>query len=155
MDNVFEKSFMRHVVNKKLPLVDTLNMFLEGNRYSRFGNVYCPFHENTDTPAAKIYESEDGDSLMCFSEHRRYFPSDVFEKGLASMSLEQIFYQVWHSLSVAEQEYFLSENPDSYKIVLLGTEKLLPFKQGKISFKEALNILLKDIKVDTVKIPIM
>ena len=56
------------MVDLKVPLAELLNMCIEGNHYSQFGNVYCPFHDNTDTPAAKIYESSRGDSLYCFAE---------------------------------------------------------------------------------------
>lgn len=40
------------------------------------GNVYCPFHHNTDTPAAKAY----GNGLKCFGCRRFYTVFDLLNK---------------------------------------------------------------------------
>ena len=40
------------------------------------GNVFCPFHENTNTPAAKVY----GNGLKCFSCQRYYSVYDLLRK---------------------------------------------------------------------------
>ena len=88
----FELAFKCRVLNAKLPMADLLNTFIEGGHYSHWGNCYCPFHDNTNTCSAKIYESPEGDCLYCFAERRRYRPADVFLKGLASVSLDEMFF---------------------------------------------------------------
>ena len=42
--------------------------------------VFCPFHDNTHTPSAKVYP--DGNALFCFAEQRRYSPFDVMKDVL-------------------------------------------------------------------------
>ena len=37
------------------------------NVRSNSGLCFCPFHDNHNTPAAKIYKDDAGDSLYCFS----------------------------------------------------------------------------------------
>lgn len=40
------------------------------------GNVFCPFHVNKDTPAAKVY----GNKLHCFSCQRNYSVYDLLKR---------------------------------------------------------------------------
>lgn len=37
----------------------------------RNGVIFCPFHDNTRTPAAKFYD--DSNKLWCFGEQKMYF----------------------------------------------------------------------------------
>ena len=42
-----------------------------------YGKCYCPFHDNTDSPAAKVYD----DKLVCFGAcQRSYFAYDFLQK---------------------------------------------------------------------------
>jgi len=40
------------------------------------GKMFCPFHDNTDTPAAKCY----GNHIHCFACKRNYGVYDLFKK---------------------------------------------------------------------------
>ena len=41
------------------------------------GKCFCPFHDNSDSPAAKIYDNK----LVCFGScQRSYFPYDFLHK---------------------------------------------------------------------------
>lgn len=45
-----------------------------------FGNVFCPFHNNKITKAAKFYLDDDNVvRLYCFSEHRTYTSFDYLK----------------------------------------------------------------------------
>lgn len=50
------------------------------------GKCFCPFHHNTDTPAAKIYDQ----SLKCFGECNRLFTSFDFLKEFFPDELDSI-----------------------------------------------------------------
>ena len=67
---------IKEVVNKNFTFADLSKRF-EGVDSST-GNIYCPFHENHDTPAAKMYWDEDRQIwiLHCFSEHRNFTAYD-------------------------------------------------------------------------------
>ena len=145
----FPVRLMRKVVNCKLDLIEVLNTFIEGSHYSPHGNVFCPFHENTDTPAAKIYLREGEQVLFCFAEHKSYRVSDVFEKGLASVSMSKVFQDVWGLLSQSERDQFLEDNGSYSMIKLVGMEKLDGFMRNSMSFDDVLRILSREITVDT------
>lgn len=42
------------------------------------GKIYCPFHDNQNTPAAKYFE--DSNELYCFAEQKKYRVVDAMEK---------------------------------------------------------------------------
>lgn len=45
--------------------------------YPPRGKCFCPFHDNTDSPAAKVYDGK----LVCFGAcQRSYFPYDFLRK---------------------------------------------------------------------------
>ena len=59
---------------------DYINTFDINTEYMRIfhkelsdGNVFCPFHENTETPSAKVYDNV----IYCFSCRRLYGTFDL------------------------------------------------------------------------------
>jgi hypothetical protein len=47
------------------------------------GKVFCPFHHNVNTPAAKVFLSEEsgnGGRLYCYAERRSYTTFDVIKR---------------------------------------------------------------------------
>lgn len=64
---------IREVINKNFTFSDLSPRFK--NVDSSTGNIFCPFHENHETPAAKMYWNEYRDrwELHCFGECHRNF----------------------------------------------------------------------------------
>ena len=58
------------------------------------------------------------------------------------------FFQVWASLSVAEQEHFLNTSEESRKLQVVGLEKAEAFKSGKQSYSEVLRTLLTEVRLE-------
>lgn len=71
---------LEKVVNKKYSLPKLLKRLNPDNHYEYGRPCFCPFHDNTRTPAAVIYNDEDGDNLWCYAENRMYKSTDVLEK---------------------------------------------------------------------------
>ena len=73
-----EKKFaIREIINQNFTFGDLSPKYL--NVDSSTGNIYCPFHENHNTPAAKMYwdEAKNIWILHCFGEcHRNYTAYD-------------------------------------------------------------------------------
>ncbi|MFW6130906.1 MAG: hypothetical protein ACOC56_06945 [Atribacterota bacterium] len=147
----FDKDFMYFVINKKIsfPLI-LKKAGYEGYDYR--GNVYCPFHDNTDTPAAKLYKDDDGDKLWCWGECRRmYNPADVLKRGMIDIRLTKVFYRIWKKLSENEKEYLRNKfgQPqedyfsDEFKSKI---EMLEAFKNKEIDYKEYLSIVVDAMK---------
>lgn len=63
-------------LNINIPIVDCLDE--EGVKIPRNGKIYCPFHINTNTPAAKVFE--DRNSIYCFTERRHFNVFDLLYK---------------------------------------------------------------------------
>lgn len=113
-----------------------------------YGSVYCPFHDNTDTPAARLYSNEDkGDTLYCWAEQRVYRPSDVLTKKLLPASLDTIFERVWKRLPAVSRVTLM----DSYERPATDIsdvevnsllEKLAGFRAGEYSLQKLLSLLL-------------
>ena len=119
--------------------------------YDYMGNVYCPFHDNTDTPAAKLYNDDEGDKLFCYGECRRLFsPSDVIKQGLLKVRINKIFYKVWKKIpsdlherlkeDYGKPKKYLS---DEFEEVVVEMEK---FKTGEIDYQEYLSLVLDGLE---------
>ena len=72
---------IKEVINRNFTFADLSKKF-EGVDSST-GNIFCPFHENHDTPAAKMYWDEERELwiIHCFGEcHRNFTAYDYVER---------------------------------------------------------------------------
>lgn len=67
---------IKEVINQNFTFSDLSRRFI--NVDSSTGNIYCPFHENHSTPAAKMYWDETRDIwvIWCFTEHKHFTTYD-------------------------------------------------------------------------------
>ena len=135
----FSKSYQRAIVNRYA----TFNMLLdEDGQDIREENVncLCPFHDNQNTPSAKIYNDESGQTLYCYAEQRLYRPADLCVLGKVSKSLTQVFSKIYVTLSDVEKnvsdEYEKKISKNNIKEVD-NTE----FRKGNISCQDMLRII--------------
>lgn len=63
-------------INEKVGMRDLLHEL--GVDIPRNGVFYCPFHDNSRTPAAKYYA--DSNKLWCFAEQKMYHAYDCMRK---------------------------------------------------------------------------
>ena len=126
-----------------------------GNKYNLFfnllkksgyihrsnANLYCPFHDNYNTPSAKYYKDEDKESIWCFSEGRGYTLSNYYELVLG-VNIDTIFDQVWNNISEDERQFYLdlygNYVPSEVDIIPDDIEIYEKFKNGLINYKELL-----------------
>lgn len=148
--NNFEKEFMYYVIDRVIdfPLI----LKKAGYEDYDYGTVYCPFHNNTDSPAGKLYQDDEGDRLYCFANKRMFRPSDVLKRDMIKIRLQKVFYRIWKKLSGEKksrlreeygqpQEDFLS---DEFKEVV---EKMEKFKNNKINFDKYLELVMEGMEV--------
>lgn len=149
MKDIQDLEFAKFVVNYKIPFPVMLEQAgLEGYRYN--GKVYCPFHDNFDTPSAKLYQDDIGDCIYCFSERILYRPADVISKKLLNKSVIKIANKVWEQLSEMEQseieglfgkpKEFMSEEWRKFK------DTLDLFKENRINLSQHLDNILSLIE---------
>ena len=75
-----KRSVIRDVINRNFTFADLSKRFK--NVDSSTGNIFCPFHENHSTPAAKMYWDEDRQIwiIHCFGQcHRNFTAYDYVE----------------------------------------------------------------------------
>lgn len=77
MKQIYDPRAIKRVINENFTFADLSSRFKGVD--SSTGNIFCPFHENTDTPAAKMYWDDERGIwvLHCFGEcHRSYTAYD-------------------------------------------------------------------------------
>lgn len=145
-----DSKFVDFVVNKFIPFRAIYQMCEE--EYHDFGNQYCLFHDHShDTPSAKIFNDERGDSLWCFNENRRYKPSDAFRKEIIAHRIETVFYNILKQFNDMQIQALLDEYGSDLDIAPIFNEEqvalLSRFKEGKDSIvdfnKNLINALFK------------
>ena len=108
------------------------------------GQMFCPFHDNYNTPAAKLYKDSRGYSIFCFSEHKIYSSYDLM-KDILKYNIRFVFDSIWNSISDLDKK-FLQDNfgeLDTEEIQVPCIEELDKFRRGSISYKELCDILGK------------
>lgn len=137
---------LKLLINDRLSMVDVLNKVNPEGYYQAGQPCFCPFHENSNTPSATIYDNEGITSLYCFAEQRQYRPTDAIEI-LLDKDVYVVGEKLWNSLSQLEQEQFLRENvsiEDSFSTTQVKPidkkvqQAKTAFKYGKITAHELL-----------------
>lgn len=106
-------------INNNLPIEDYLVEL--GVDIPPNGKCFCPFHYNVNTPAAKVYTSEDsgnGGRLYCYSERRSYTTFDVIKKlGYSDTAI--------HNMVPKEFWYDIQDKApiESIKVPIVDTEQ--------------------------------
>ena len=78
--NKYDKRTIKNVINSNFTFADLSPRFKGVD--SSTGNIFCPFHENHDTPAAKMYWDSEREIwiLHCFGQcHRNFTAYDYVE----------------------------------------------------------------------------
>lgn len=87
--------------------------------------------------------------MFCFSEHRKYYPSDVIKEGLINQSLEKVFTKIWNQLSEIRRDEIkqlygtpVDVLPDKWKD---NQYELIKFRSGDMTYEEHLNLLISSL----------
>ena len=66
------------------------------------GLMFCPMHDNYNTPAAKLFKDKTGWHFYCFSENRQFGTYDVY-KDCFSLNMDKVFDSLWSQLSESDK----------------------------------------------------
>lgn len=97
---------------------------------------FCPFHENHDTPAAKLYQNEEGESIFCFTENRSYRPHDLLKSGIVPFTSNHVFSAIWQQLGEEEKSQFEDYVPQSLTQDYSSVFK--EYRKGELSYFDLL-----------------
>lgn len=110
----YDYRVIKNIINQNFTFADLSKRFIGVD--SSTGNIFCPFHENHDTPAAKMYWNEEKGiwNLHCFGEcHSTFTAYDYVKKILCEKY--QKYSSPLHFLKVNMPEHRLSMQLDLYK----------------------------------------
>lgn len=145
---------LKQLVGEKYSLVKTLRRYNPSGSYTPNRTCYCPFHDNVESPAAAIYDDDNGERLFCFSERKMYSSADALEI-LMNLDVYEIGLQLWQTMSPIEKTEWLSSHGNvSYTDVFKADKpqaagnlelevQIQKFKNRKISISELLNEYIK------------
>lgn len=116
-------------------------------------SVFCPFHENTETKAAKIYPKDShvqSERLFCFSENRLYYPHNLLLapfrevnnkfKGIVPYTVEHVYSMIWNKLPDADKSYWLSQSDvEDNKRTSIYAKEYEQYRIGNITLFELLH----------------
>lgn len=105
-------------------------------------NMMCPFHHNTNTPAAKMYKDKYGWCLWCFSERRIYTTYDVYKYILHADPIKMAEI-IWNKLSPEEQKKVrdLCGSQEDFEGDVPYMQELDDFSKGNISYKRLCDLI--------------
>lgn len=103
-------------------------------------SCYCPFHDNSKSPAAKFYKEEHNEHVFCFAEGKQYKPHHLLTLGIVPFTTQHVFSAIWQNLSDDEKKIFSSDLTD-YSIIVDFSSHFNDYKKCKIKYFELLNIL--------------
>ena len=101
---------------------------------------YCPFHDNSRSPAAKFYKEEHNEHIYCFAEGKQYKPHHLLTNEIVPFSTSHVFSAIWTNLSEEERNIFSNDFND-YSIAVDFSKYFEDYKKCKISYTELLSVL--------------
>lgn len=106
----------------------------------RTTSCFCPFHDNTNTKAAKLFVEEHNEHIYCFAEGKQYRPHHLLTRGIVNFTVNHVFSAIWQNLSDDEKNIFSSDL--HYHIIKPDFNKhYADYKKCKLTYFDLLSIL--------------
>lgn len=107
---------------------------------SESSTCFCPFHENTNTKAAKFFKEDHNEHIFCFAENKQYKPHHLLTTGIVPFTVNHVFSAIWQNLSDNERSIFSSDLHYT-SLDVDFTQYYNNYKKGKLSYFELLSVL--------------
>lgn len=106
----------------------------------RTTSCFCPFHDNVNTKAAKLFCEEHNEHIYCFAEGKQYRPHHLLTRGIVNFTVNHVFSAIWQNLSDDEKNIFSSDL--HYHIIKPDFNKhYADYKKCKLTYFDLLSIL--------------
>jgi len=102
---------------------------------------YCPFHDNSRSPAAKFYKEEHNEHLFCFAEGKQYKPHHLLTMGIVPFSISHVFSAIWSNLSDDEKSIF-SNDLKHYQVSVDFSNYYAEYKKCRLNYFDLLSKLM-------------
>lgn len=101
---------------------------------------FCPFHDNTNTKAAKFYCEEHNEHIFCFAEGKQYKPHHLLTKEIVPFTVNHVFSAIWPNLSEDEKNIF-AEDLQYHQVGIDFSPLYDKYKKCKLSYFDLLSSL--------------
>lgn len=101
---------------------------------------FCPFHDNTNTKAAKFYKEDHNEHLFCFAENKQYKPHHLLTMGIVPFTVNHVFSAIWSNLSDDEKSIF-SGDLKFHQVGKDFSQYFNQYKKCKLSYFDLLSTL--------------
>lgn len=128
-----DKAFKRFVINYYGNLPKILeNMEIETQRG---GLIFCPMHDNYNTPAAKLFKDSTGWHFYCFTENRQFGTYDIYKQD--GYNMDQVFDHLWNQLSEADKSQMFDTFGEYDDVAIIeDIEVYQKFKYGQLTYTQ-------------------
>lgn len=137
-DTIKDWKLICYIVNHYIDMRKLLHKL--GVNVRANNSMFCPFHDNVNTPSAHLYKEQDGSyKIWCYAEDRLYGNVDLYKTYLPEINLEDLANLLYNNLSPAERAKLNDNVPRTFELPELPFNSYLQdFKKGKISFPDLL-----------------
>ena len=108
--------------------------------HNRTCSCYCPFHDNSVSPAAKFFKEEHNEHLFCFAENKQYRPHHLLTNHIVPFTVQHVFSAIWSNLSDSEKSIF-SDYTRNHTIENDFSSYYKDYKKGKLKYFDLLTVL--------------
>jgi hypothetical protein len=102
---------------------------------------FCPFHENVNTKAAKLFVEDHNEHIYCFAEAKQYKPHHLLTTGIVPFSVSHVFSAIWNNLSDNERSIFNNFTYD-VKLSIDFSQYYNNYKKCKLDYFDLLNAIM-------------
>jgi hypothetical protein len=102
---------------------------------------FCPFHENVNTKAAKLFVENHNEHIYCFAEAKQYKPHHLLTTGIVPFSVSHVFSAIWNNLSDNERSIFNNFTYD-VKLSIDFSQYYNNYKKCKLDYFDLLNAIM-------------
>lgn len=104
---------------------------------------FCPFHDNTNTKAAKFYAEEHNEHIFCFAENKQFKPHHLLTLDIVPFTTNHVFSAIWQNLSDDEKNIF-SEDLKYHRVGKDFSQYYNDYKKCKLDYFNLLYIIKKE-----------
>ena len=145
--------FNQKLKNRVIDKYCTFSYLLQYSDYGNYknlhcysGTMFCPFHDNFDTPSARLYqktESQECEQIYCFSENRLYRPHDCCKdySNLIKYDTNTVFSVIWSHLSETEKKMFDTENSIGGSVLFGYDDLFKKYRCAEVDLFHVINCL--------------
>lgn len=142
MEEKINTTLERYIINKYISMPKLFDYL--GIDYRINANMYCPFHDNFDTPAAHLYADENGYRLWCFADYKMYGSWNVYKTFIPTINTNKLALEIYNKMTIEQQKQLILDlGIENENDIIPYKQALIDFKSNKLNYKNFLKEITK------------